>query len=410
MEKFYSNKTLFKNLPESVNLSHIFDKKLTTKYLPLEITNILINKDNIEKIPNSIKNEVPKNLELMNFYVNIDGKKIELEPSYLSENDNEVFIFKYTTKTFKNTIVDSLLYLFSDIKVSKICLIFPLHNYFWKFDLINDKWDNIGIIKNLLFKDVEDTNFGNNLVKKYNIGNHIGKLKTLLQTVQNISNKLASYQLFLGSPTSKIFNILLEDSIKTKEYVKKHNLKIFVHLPYIFNLATPNIYPSIVKYLECSYQSGFLGCVIHVPKFTKSSIEEARINSINNILKILEETNIECPLILETPAGQGTEMLTNKEDFLNFVKEIDIIKPNKLKICIDTAHIFSTNYQPTDYINYVLNNSENLLKLIHFNDSKVCLGACRDLHEFLGCGFIPKNELSNVAKIAKENNISLVIE
>ena len=168
----------------------------------------------------------------------------------------------------------------------------------------------------------------------------------------------------------------------------------------------------IQKYLIIANKCGFKGCVIHVPKSTTSNKEDSYNIAKQNIINILE--NIDCKLILETPAGQGTEMFTALEDFVNFVKLINnSIYFNKLCMCIDTAHVFSTGYLPDEYIDKIIkyfSEDLDLIKLIHFNDSKVCKGSCRDLHETLGRGFIPKNNLLKVAEIANELNIPLVME
>ena len=248
------------------------------------------------------------------------------------------------------------------------------------------------------------------MLTTYNIGYHIGKLKTMYDSMKNIEDIKNPYQIFLGSPTNNKFSIDKDDILKTHAIINEKKINIFVHLPYIFNLATRNefIVDQIQQYCIVAFKCGFKGCVIHVPKSTKISVDLAYQNTKLNIQEILEKVNVSCPLILETPAGQGTEMFYNKEEFLNFVQ--NEINDERLKICIDTAHVFSTGYLPSIYLNYILNNSSNLLYLIHFNDSKDCYGSCTDRHECLGKGFIPKDDLLTVAKIANENNIPLIRE
>ena len=410
MEKLYENKNLLKNLPESfysVPTLKVINKKYISEikeYLQgKEITNTKFN------FLNSIRSILTNKdiLKNVKYYFN----SIELNADFVI--NDEVYIISY--ETVKNNIKYEIFKLFFYLRVNdtinKVNIYFPLQNYLYTFDVCKDTWNNKSIFESILKKlyteDLED--FESYLFEEYNIGKHIGKLKTLYSTLENIKIKSKPYQLFIGNPSSMNFNITDEDIENTKKYVTDYNMTIFVHLPYIFNLATRNttIVSKIIDFLNVSYKCGFKGCVIHVPKYTTNSESEALLNTKLNIIDILEGANEKCPLILETPAGQGTEMFTTKEEFLNFILEIN---DERLKICVDTAHVFSTKYQPSDYIKYILSKSKKLIKIIHFNDSKACLGSCRDLHECLGKGYIEKNELSMVASLATLNNIPLVIE
>jgi deoxyribonuclease IV len=99
-----------------------------------------------------------------------------------------------------------------------------------------------------------------------------------------------------------------------------------------------------------------------------------------------------CPLLLETPAGQGSEVLTNSTDFLEFIQAQE--QPH-LKICVDTCHVFSAGENPHEYIKKV---PKEQLKLIHFNDSKEGQGCCKDRHEFPGLGKVGLEILKEVAE------------
>ena len=382
-----SETLLIENLPSNLPIIEKYDKK----YITAVKLDLLINDPN-DKTENII---LIKNLinPYINYYDNI------------YYHINKIFIINYNLKNIKKDIVRGLKCLYST-NILELNIIFPFNfDKNWKFNILTDEWPGKNIFDNYYSLNKDET-FEDELIEEgYHMGYHIGKLKTLVDTI-SCKPSILPYQLFLGNPKTFDFNISEDDIFNTYNLVKEKNYQIYVHLPYIFNLATRNSknVKLIQKYLIQSKKCGFLGCVIHVPKYTTLDTISAYNNTKLNLLEILYVENA-CPLLLETPAGQGTEMFTKIDDFLDFVKSID-----GLKICVDTAHVFSTKYLPDFYISYILDNSTDLLKLIHFNDSKVCLGSCRDLHERLGEGYIPKENIRNVAKLSKINNIHLIRE
>lgn len=64
-----------------------------------------------------------------------------------------------------------------------------------------------------------------------------------------------------------------------------------------------------------------------------------------NLLECLPLATKECPLLLETPAGQGTETLKAMKDFIEFVAEI---ADERLRICLDTCHVFACGHKPKE--------------------------------------------------------------
>ena len=254
-----------------------------------------------------------------------------------------------------------------------------------------------------------------------NIGKHINKQKTLLKTLQNIDKRGASHQIFLGSTINKYVYINDKDIALTAEHVKRYKVSMFTHGPYVFNLSNPmcSEYEFMKKFLIISSECGFKGVVFHVGKSVKMPIDIALTNMKNIIVTCLESATKECPFLLETPAGQGTETLTKMEDFLNFCIEIDNISKerygeSRLGICIDTCHVYSLGYMPMDYINFVLfdenGDPRNLLKLIHFNDSKTCKNSRKDRHANIGEGQIPLSQFLEIININKIHNIPLIMD
>jgi sugar phosphate isomerase/epimerase len=113
-----------------------------------------------------------------------------------------------------------------------------------------------------------------------------------------------------------------------------------------------------------------------------------------------------CPLLLETPAGQGTELLTKPEEFIDFVESF---ATPTLHACLDTCHVFACGHCPVKYVDAMLAKPD-LLKLIHYNDSMDLCGACKDRHAYVGTGKIGLEALTAVAEHAVSAGIPMVME
>ncbi len=253
----------------------------------------------------------------------------------------------------------------------------------------------------------------NELIEYYGIGTHTSKSKTFLETVVNMKPQIP-YQIFLGGNTSTKLSINDSDVETAGEWVRNNNIKLYIHSPYIINLAAKHDEPwqidYMIKTMKYGAKLGAKGVVIHVGKSTTQTIEIATENMTNTIIEILKNTESSCPLLIETPAGQGTEMLKNKEEFVNFIEKIAVNNEYKEKIgiCLDTCHVFASGYNPSEYIKYV--GDKGLLHLVHYNDSNDICGSCKDRHALVGQGHIGIGEMTAVADYCGANGIPMVIE
>ena len=245
------------------------------------------------------------------------------------------------------------------------------------------------------------------------IGNHI-PYSHIIEYYKD-HNLNTPIQIFTGSPMS--FHR------KHKEYSNLIDIlryiHLYVHSSYVINIGNKNNSIDIksLKYLESdlliSNELSAKGLVIHVSKSLNIDPEYALINMFKDICKLLsfiKSKNIKTKLLLETPAGQGTELLSKLEDFISFCKMIKKAKYGKLfSICIDTCHIFALGYDPDIYIQEVLNNGLKI-DLVHLNDSKTAKGSRLDRHAKIFTGKIPKKNLLNCIKICNKHNIDMIYE
>lgn len=185
--------------------------------------------------------------------------------------------------------------------------------------------------------------------------------------------------------------------------------KTYCHLSYYVNLSNP-AHP-MDKYfweIDRSVKLGLNGCVVHVGKALKLPKDEALSLMADNINILLEHCTIQCPLMLETPAGQGTELVRDFEGFSSFCNQF--IHDQRFAVCIDTCHVFAAGHCPLDYVDRWLNESCIRLGLIHMNDSKCPKGSCKDRHERVGQGYIGFEVLSQVIELSESIGIDMIRE
>lgn len=245
------------------------------------------------------------------------------------------------------------------------------------------------------------------------IGSHIQKLPSLKATFESAPNAAAPWQIFLGSTQSSKLNIKDADIAAGAAVLAETNTRFFVHSPYIINLchaptADDNWHQELLKKnLRYAAAAGCKGVVVHVGKATTIPLPEALANMRANILACLEAATPACPLLLETPAGQGTEVLTDADEFITFVQSF---ADPRFRICLDTCHTFVCGQDPLSYIKKVQAADPTLLTLIHYNDSAVPCGCRKDRHAFMGTGHIGMEKMEEIARHCHAAALPMVIE
>ncbi len=246
------------------------------------------------------------------------------------------------------------------------------------------------------------------------IGKHYTKSNDFFSTVKHFHEKVKkkSIQIFTGSPKSWTRKEPCEkDLARTKKYVEDNGIHFFIHSLYFINLARKDCTKALdsLKWeLRIGPMMGVKGVVVHVGKSLDMGEDTAILNMYNNIVSLLPFINPSCPLLLETPAGQGTETLTDKEDFCAFMNQFST--DNRIRVCIDSCHVFASGYSPMEYIDNFVKKCPGDLYVLHFNDSKTEKGSRKDRHEFPGEGFIGKKEMKKVAHWGIDNGVPMVIE
>jgi endonuclease IV len=361
-----------------------------------------------------------------------------------------------TTNYFQGMRVETILQLLSyfamanklfPCKYKKIGLILPSQLQIITIDV--SKWDSSGFLDIMIASTFleedrrnryrSDMNGYESFMRYYqeNIGTHIRK-EDLIKTVESGFQK--PLQFFAnGNMTGKVeMEKGFQSSLKK---ITKFNPFIFIHSPYCFNLSNPwgnstreednsqkdecdrvHSWTSqrLIYLLQTGKECGLKGIVVHCGQYRKENKakglpeiteDDAMAEMFLMIEGVAEYASEECPLLIETPAGETGETFSNKFHFINMFLCLQKKYKNKVKMCVDTCHVFAASYNPVEYVEDVLKNGVDI-GLIHYNDSWKDCGSRKDLHAHPKHfhGFIGLDILLKVMLVAAKEKIPCVRE
>ena len=240
------------------------------------------------------------------------------------------------------------------------------------------------------------------------IGEHIPKRGQFFNTLNSFyeqeGNMGKPTQLFTGSPRfwRRPF-VHNQDIDKTRKYVRDNKLSVYIHSIYLVNLCrSPEEFKRkarnyLIWELQMGCKLGFKGVVVHCGKSLQMPIQIALKNMYDNISSVLSDIDFNCPLLLETSSGQGTETLWKYNDLKQFYARFTKSQQSCcLKICIDTCHVFAAGHDPLKFIIDWDKDFPQTLVLVHFNDSKEECGKKKDRHELPGEGHIGMEKMNQI--------------
>lgn len=246
------------------------------------------------------------------------------------------------------------------------------------------------------------------------IGIHISDVENNINILKK--NKINIIQLFINSNIkSKIKEI--------KNLLINNNIKLVVHASYTINLANnwDEYSPHIIQFIDeikCAYNLGAYCIVVHTGKQLNLSKSEAINNMYLSMLYILNKIkDYDIKILIETPSGQGSEMLCNLDDLGYFFNKLVKINNNKFRICLDTCHIFQAGFDINTkdkikkyFKEFDLKIGLKYISLIHLNNSKNKIGLNIDRHENLKLGEIKFISLKFIKDLFVKNNVPIILE
>lgn len=358
----------------------------------------------IERMREEIRRLAGQERQLYEAPITQPGCQIVGHPDILTTS--HIFEIKTTSRlkaSWKDFLLQAFCYAALAPRTKFLHIVLPLQNHIWTYDL--SKWAKraafLEVLKGYKGVDQNAVQQGLREATELGVGFHIGKKTTIAASLRGLGNT-RPYQMFLSMKSQPLVSDT--DVANALNLVELNGLRVYAHAPYIFNLCDTEDYivEGLVSHLNTATACGFKGLVVHVGKKdsgkrVQRELSVALDNMKHNILRVLEGAPNGI-FILETPAGQGSEVLTTCQEFMDWV--IGLNHP-RLKVCIDTCHVFAAGSQPSTYIQAVLDKTiwREKLAMLHFNDSEVELGSRVDRHAVIGGGHIGREEMIRCARM-----------
>ncbi len=237
------------------------------------------------------------------------------------------------------------------------------------------------------------------------VGAHVAK-PTLESKLQTSNGR--PLQVFLSNPRGK-------SKVTAKGFPNVGDCSVYVHAPYIINLChvqDPND-PWDIQHLKdqltVAASLKCKGVVVHMGKSMEANEKDALQVMKQNLIEVLASASPACPLMLETPCGVGTEVLSTIESFFDFYESMSEFH-DRLKCCVDSCHVLAAAYDPLWYLEQWHTRFPGAVTLVHFNDSMTPRGSRVDRHASAGLGFIGWVRMAKLHEYCVDHDIPMVVE
>jgi deoxyribonuclease-4 len=195
---------------------------------------------------------------------------------------------------------------------------------------------------------------------------------------------------------------------------------VFVHTPYLLNLASPkeDVYRRSVAALKDELRRaaelGVPYIVTHLGShlgYGKREGFRRIVDAVNDSFSAVENDVV---LLLENTAGTRNSMGSSFEDIEYIASRIE--DRGRVGVCFDTCHAFAAGYDLVSRgaVEHTLRRFDEViglreLRLVHLNDSKGSLGSRIDRHEHIGMGKIGERGFRNILH-SRLGQLPLILE
>jgi deoxyribonuclease IV len=225
------------------------------------------------------------------------------------------------------------------------------------------------------------------------IGAHVPQEGDPLEHAEAVG--AGAIQMFVGPPQSWKKPPPRPDA----DELKASELPIYVHAPYLINVASPNNrvrIPSrkiLAGTLERSVEIGATGVIVHA-----GHAEDGIEHGFMRWRKVFEELDDDAPpILIENTAGGENAMGRQADVIARLWEHLEEFKPG---FCFDTCHAHAGGEDLSDVVERLL-ASVGSIDLVHANNSRDAAGSGRDRHANFGAGKIDIDVLVGMITAAK---------
>ena len=253
------------------------------------------------------------------------------------------------------------------------------------------------------------------------IGCHLSPSKGLLHMGQDaLSIRANTFQFFLRNPRGSKAKALDEaDAAALMALLReKDMLPVVAHAPYTLNpcAADPRVqeFAAMVMADDLVRMGSFPGNLynFHPGSHVGQGVEMG-IDKTATLLNTLMTPDMSVTVLIETMAGQGSEIGGTFEQVSEIIRRVDL--SDKVGVCLDTCHVFATGYDIVHDLDGVLEQFDqhiglDRLKALHVNDSMFPLGSCKDRHAQIGKGCIGLDALLELVNHPALTKLPMILE
>jgi len=194
----------------------------------------------------------------------------------------------------------------------------------------------------------------------------------------------------------------------------------FLHGVYLANLATDN-QENLAKSLEALVHDmnvchllGARGVIFHIGSHRGAGYDRVFRQVVESVSRVVEATPEGIWLILENSAGMGGAIGSKFEELGRIIREAG---SPRVKVCLDTQHMFAAGYdvKTKDGLEAAMSEFDTEIGLerlvaVHANDSKCPLAGGVDRHENIGEGHIGADGFRNVMSHPAFRDVPFLLE
>ena len=226
--------------------------------------------------------------------------------------------------------------------------------------------------------------------KRY-IGGHVGQDDPIGQAAVIGADTV---QFFLGDPQGwkKPAFPHPDGAAGLKAQAQEAGVKIYIHSPYVLNLASTNNrirIPSrkiLAQQVEAAAEIGAAGVIVHGGHVTK---DDDPAVGYDNWRKAFEQIDAAVPILIENTAGGSYSMARRLDSIARLWEALDGLNPG---FCLDTCHAFAGGIQLPEVADEI-KAITGRIDLVHANDSQGGFDSGRDRHANFGNGKIDVDAL-----------------
>jgi deoxyribonuclease IV len=201
-------------------------------------------------------------------------------------------------------------------------------------------------------------------------------------------------QLFVGPPQSWKKPPPLKDA----DAIRKSKLPIYVHAPYLINVASPNNrirIPSrkiLANTIERAAEIEAAGVIVHA-----GHAEDGIPRGFIRWRKVFEELESPVPILIENTAGGSNAMGRHVEVLAQLWENLADFD---VGFCFDTCHAHSAGEDLIDVVERTL-KATGRIDLVHANNSRDAAGSGADRHENFAKGKIDNDLILEMVRASK---------